>query len=130
AARAAGAERLCCGRRERHLHARRSRSPRACRRVGLPDRRKPDAETRCCLRDQSAARASPDTDIGRGVMANSLTHIGKRGEARMVDVSAKAATTRVAVAEGRVVMTRETLRLVLKGNAKKGDVLGVARIAG
>jgi cyclic pyranopterin monophosphate synthase len=63
-------------------------------------------------------------------MANSLTHIGKRGEARMVDVSAKAATTRVAVAEGRVVMTRETLRLVLKGNAKKGDVLGVARIAG
>ena len=48
----------------------------------------------------------------------------------MVDVSAKAATGRVAVAEGRVVMTPATLDLVLKGNAKKGDVLGAARIAG
>ena len=59
-----------------------------------------------------------------------LTHLGKRGQARMVDVSAKAVTTRVAVAEGRVVMTRKTLRLVLEGNARKGDVLGAARIAG
>src|SRR5436190_1877327 len=59
-----------------------------------------------------------------------LTHLGKRGEARMVDVSAKAATERVAVAAGRVVMTRKTLDLVLKGDAKKGDVLGAARIAG
>ncbi len=59
-----------------------------------------------------------------------LTHLGQRGQARMVDVSAKAATTRLAVAEGRVVMTRKTLRLVLKGNARKGDVLGAARIAG
>src|SRR5262249_30482387 len=48
----------------------------------------------------------------------------------MVDVSAKAATERVAVAEGRVVMSAKTLDLVLKGNAKKGDVLGAARIAG
>ena len=59
-----------------------------------------------------------------------LTHLGQRGEARMVDVSAKAATERIAVAEGRVVMTRKTLELVLKGDAKKGDVLGAARIAG
>jgi cyclic pyranopterin phosphate synthase len=59
-----------------------------------------------------------------------LTHLGKRGEARMVDVSGKAATTRVAVAEGRVTMSRATLDLVLKGDAKKGDVLGAARIAG
>ena len=59
-----------------------------------------------------------------------LTHLSKRGEARMVDVSDKAATERVAVAEGRVVMTRKTLRLVLTGDAKKGDVLGAARIAG
>src|SRR4029079_13925426 len=59
-----------------------------------------------------------------------LTHLSQRGEARMVDVSAKAATERVAVAEGRVVMTRKTLDLVLKGDAKKGDVLGAARIAG
>src|SRR3954447_26714124 len=59
-----------------------------------------------------------------------LTHLAKGGEARMVDVSAKAATERVAVAEGRVVMTPTTLDLVLKGDAKKGDVLGAARIAG
>jgi len=59
-----------------------------------------------------------------------LTHLGKSGEARMVDVSAKAATERVAVAEGRVVMRKATLDLVLKGDAKKGDVLGAARIAG
>jgi cyclic pyranopterin phosphate synthase len=48
----------------------------------------------------------------------------------MVDVSAKPATERVAVAEGQVIMTLETLDLVLEGNAKKGDVLGAARIAG
>ena len=47
----------------------------------------------------------------------------------MVDVSAKAASARVAVAEGRVVMAARTLDLVLEGNAKKGDVLGAARIA-
>ena len=59
-----------------------------------------------------------------------LTHLDKKGEARMVDVSAKATTDRVAVAEGKVVMTPATLDLVLSGNAKKGDVLGTARIAG
>jgi cyclic pyranopterin phosphate synthase len=63
-------------------------------------------------------------------MAKSLTHLGKSGQARMVDVSAKAATTRIAVAEGRVVMSANTLDLVLGGDAKKGDVLGAARIAG
>jgi cyclic pyranopterin phosphate synthase len=59
-----------------------------------------------------------------------ITHLGDSGEARMVDVSEKAATERVAVAEGKVRMTRETLDLVLSGDAKKGDVLGAARIAG
>jgi cyclic pyranopterin phosphate synthase len=59
-----------------------------------------------------------------------LSHLAKSGEARMVDVSDKAVTTRIAVAEGRVVMTAATLDLVLAGNAKKGDVLGAARIAG
>jgi cyclic pyranopterin monophosphate synthase len=63
-------------------------------------------------------------------VAGKLTHLGKRGEARMVDVSGKAITERVAVAEGRVVMQKATLDLVLKGDAKKGDVLGAARIAG
>jgi cyclic pyranopterin phosphate synthase len=59
-----------------------------------------------------------------------LTHLSAAGEARMVDVSAKAATERVAVAEGRVRMRPQTLKLVQSGNAKKGDVLGAARIAG
>jgi cyclic pyranopterin phosphate synthase len=59
-----------------------------------------------------------------------LTHLAGSGEARMVDVSGKAATEREAVAEGRVVMQPETLAIVREGNAKKGDVLGTARIAG
>jgi len=63
-------------------------------------------------------------------VAAKLSHLSKGGEARMVDVSAKAATERVAVAEGRVAMAAKTLDLVLAGNAKKGDVVGAARIAG
>jgi cyclic pyranopterin phosphate synthase len=63
-------------------------------------------------------------------MARKLSHIAKSGEARMVDVSAKRLTDRLAVAEGRVVMKRSTLDLVRRGDAKKGDVLGAARIAG
>lgn len=59
-----------------------------------------------------------------------LTHIDQRGEARMVDVTDKGATERVAIAEGRVIMRKETLDLVLEGNAMKGDVLGAARLAG
>ena len=59
-----------------------------------------------------------------------LTHLDAGGQARMVDVSGKAATDRVAVAEGRVVMQTKTLDIVLGGNAVKGDVLGAARIAG
>ncbi|HKC34151.1 MAG TPA: cyclic pyranopterin monophosphate synthase MoaC, partial [Xanthobacteraceae bacterium] len=63
-------------------------------------------------------------------MTRKLTHIGAGGEARMVDVSGKRVTARVAVAQGRVLMSQKTLALVLSGNAKKGDVLGAARIAG
>src|ERR1700722_14571477 len=59
-----------------------------------------------------------------------LTHIDTKGEARMVDVSAKAVTERTAVAEGRAVMSKATLALIVSGNAKKGDVLATARIAG
>jgi len=61
---------------------------------------------------------------------SALTHIDVKGEARMVDVSAKPATERIAVAEGRVIMSRATLGLIISGNAKKGDVLGTARLAG
>ena len=59
-----------------------------------------------------------------------LTHIDPRGQARMVDVSGKNATERLATAEGRVIMRKETLDIVLAGNAAKGDVLGAARLAG
>ena len=59
-----------------------------------------------------------------------LTHLSSRGEARMVDVSDKPPTERIAVAEGFVRMKPATLALVRKGNAKKGDVLGAARLAG
>ena len=62
--------------------------------------------------------------------ASGLTHFDSQGQAHMVDVGAKAATKRVAVAIGRIGMKPETFALVASGTAKKGDVLGVARIAG
>ncbi|WP_288429513.1 cyclic pyranopterin monophosphate synthase MoaC [uncultured Agrobacterium sp.] len=62
--------------------------------------------------------------------APKLTHIGTSGEAHMVDVGEKAETVRVAVAEGFVRMKPETLTLIREGNAKKGDVIGTARLAG
>ncbi|UXS31777.1 cyclic pyranopterin monophosphate synthase MoaC [Agrobacterium tumefaciens] len=62
--------------------------------------------------------------------AGKLTHIDAAGEAHMVDVGDKAETVRVAVAEGFVKMKPETLALIRDGNAKKGDVIGTARLAG
>jgi cyclic pyranopterin phosphate synthase len=59
-----------------------------------------------------------------------LSHFDDRGQAHMVDVSGKAVTDRLAVAEGAVRMTAETLTLITEGRAKKGDVLSVARLAG
>ncbi len=59
-----------------------------------------------------------------------LTHFNQAGEAHMVDIAAKDATARRAVAAGRIVMQPETLRLIEAGGHKKGDVLGVARVAG
>ena len=59
-----------------------------------------------------------------------LTHFDAQGQAHMVDVGAKAHTRRVAVAQGRIAMQPDTLALVVAGTAKKGDVLGVARLAG
>lgn len=58
-----------------------------------------------------------------------LTHFDAQGQAHMVDVSAKTPTVRIAVAQGRIVMQPETLALIASGQAGKGDVLGVARIA-
>ncbi len=59
-----------------------------------------------------------------------LTHFDERGAARMVDVGSKSSTERRAVAEGRIKMASETLALIVAGGHKKGDVIGVARIAG
>ena len=60
----------------------------------------------------------------------SLTHFDAQGQAHMVDVGAKASTERIAVASGRIRMQPATLALIEAGHAKKGDVLGVARLAG
>ena len=59
-----------------------------------------------------------------------LTHFDQKGDAHMVDVSNKAVTDRIATASGRVKMAPETLEIITQGSAKKGDVLGVARLAG
>lgn len=62
-------------------------------------------------------------------MSEELTHFDAQGQAHMVDVGAKAETTRRAVAGGRIVMQPSTLAMIRAGNASKGDVLGIARIA-
>ncbi|WP_442577520.1 cyclic pyranopterin monophosphate synthase MoaC [Mesorhizobium sp. ASY16-5R] len=62
--------------------------------------------------------------------ASALTHLSPDGQANMVDVGEKAETVRTAVAEGCVTMKAETLATIMAGNAKKGDVIGAARIAG
>lgn len=59
-----------------------------------------------------------------------LTHFNQAGEAHMVDVGDKSITKRIAVAEGQINMLETTLELIKQGNHKKGDVLGIARIAG
>lgn len=63
-------------------------------------------------------------------MTGKLTHFDAEGQAHMVDVSTKPVTAREAIAKGHVIMTPQTLALVTEGSAKKGDVLGVARLAG
>ena len=63
-------------------------------------------------------------------MADKLSHFDAAGQAHMVDVSGKPVSSRIAVAEGHITMTPETLALVSAGRAAKGDVLGIARLAG
>lgn len=62
-------------------------------------------------------------------MPRKLTHIDKKGQARMVNIAEKAETRRVAIASGNIRMKKATLKLILEGGAKKGDVLAVARVA-
>lgn len=75
-------------------------------------------------------KARPKTRSKPVKAKSALTHIDSKGEAHMVDVSAKPDTERMAVAEGVVIMSSKTLGIIEKGNAKKGDVLGTARVAG
>jgi cyclic pyranopterin monophosphate synthase len=63
------------------------------------------------------------------IKASGLTHFNQAGQAHMVDVGDKEITQRIAVAQGRITMLPATMMLVTQGNAKKGDVLGIARIA-
>jgi len=63
-------------------------------------------------------------------VSEKLTHFNAEGDAHMVDVGGKETTRRVAVAGGRIGMQPDTLRLIIEGGHKKGDVLGIARIAG
>ena len=63
-------------------------------------------------------------------ISSALTHFDAQGQAHMVDVAAKAATHRIAIAQGSIVMNPATRAIILDGSAKKGDVLGIARVAG
>ena len=66
----------------------------------------------------------------KGPLVNELTHFDEAGRARMVDVGAKDPTHRIAVASARIRMQPETLQVIVEGRASKGDVLGVAQVAG
>lgn len=84
----------------------------------MPKKRSKQSRSRAAAGRETAGRHSR------------LTHFNARGEARMVNVGAKAVTERRAVAQGRILMQPATLALILEGGHKKGDVLGVARVAG
>src|SRR5690349_19408912 len=81
------------------------------------------------LSAMTQSRSSPSTTAGPADQKGGLTHFDAGGHAHMVDVGGKAETHRVARASGRIVMLPATLQLIQQGGAKKGDVLGVARIA-
>jgi cyclic pyranopterin monophosphate synthase len=100
---------------------------RAAKKKTKPARRRP---ARVKARRPAPRRKKLAEKRSKPAPQDQLSHIDQRGQARMVDVSAKGATERVAVAEGRVIMTKETLDKVIEGNALKGDVLGAARLAG
>lgn len=79
---------------------------------------------------QSAIFQTADLEKGCKAMEQPFTHIDSAGNARMVDVSGKKITHRTAVAEGRISMSGPCFQMVKAGRAKKGDVLGVAQVAG
>lgn len=85
----------------------------------------------CFAQVDLSAAPCPMSDSPKSTSTSSpLTHFDAQGQAHMVDVGRKPATHRIAVASGRIEMKPETLALIESGTAKKGDVLGIARIAG
>ena len=82
-----------------------------------------------CGYDTVRPNEFPAEDVVARKLSSKLTHFDRKGSAHMVDVGAKDETRRVAVASGRIAMRPATFRMVVEGNASKGDVLGVARIA-
>ena len=78
----------------------------------------------------TTARHYPPHIHPESIFMNKLTHFDAQGQAHMVDVGAKPSTHRIAIAEGYITMQPETLAIIQAGTAKKGDVLGVARLAG
>ena len=83
-----------------------------------------------CLRHGRMMRELCRDSVKLGFSMSSLTHFDAQGQAHMVDVGAKTSTHRIAVAFGKIEMQESTLTLIDSGTAKKGDVLGIARIAG
>ena len=77
-----------------------------------------------------ASDTPPQAGGGTPIEASSLTHFDHAGQAHMVDIGDKAVTRRIGIAGGSIAMKAATLALVQAGTAKKGDVLGIARVAG
>jgi cyclic pyranopterin phosphate synthase len=92
--------------------------------------RRVKAKAKPKVKPRPKTKPKAKSKVIRAAVPVALSHIDQRGQAHMVDVSAKDLTERIAVAEGRVIMRKETLDLVIAGNAQKGDVLGAARLAG
>ena len=107
----------------------RARKKKLARRKKSAARRKKTASRRPATKASRMHRKTPRARM-KAAPKPALSHIDQRGQARMVDVTAKGATERQAIAEGRVIMSKATLDQVLEGDALKGDVLGVARLAG
>jgi cyclic pyranopterin phosphate synthase len=82
------------------------------------------------LPKDATARGAGVSSSGKVQWMSNLTHFDAQGQAHMVDVATKQPTHRIAVAQGRIEMLPATLELIESGTAKKGDVLGIARIAG
>ena len=97
---------------------------------GKKSTKKPIARRKKPAAGRPKPKAKPKVKQTPRLTNTELTHIDPRGQARMVDVSAKDQTERLAIAEGRVIMRKETLDLLVTGNALKVDVLGAARLAG